>query len=67
MCCRAKGGSKRRLWRKIHIGIDEITLEIRAIEATSSRIGLSWQISLQSPAEQRMRLYSLTYTSGQNI
>ena len=30
---------KRRLWRKIHIGIDEETLEIRAIETTSSRIG----------------------------
>jgi hypothetical protein len=33
------GGSKRRLWRKIHIGIDEETLEIRAIEVTSSSIG----------------------------
>ena len=31
MCCRAKGGPKRRLWRKIHIGIDEQTLEIRAV------------------------------------
>jgi len=36
---RKHGGSKRRLWRKIHIGIDEETLEIRAIEATSSSIG----------------------------
>lgn len=33
------GGPKRRLWRKIHIGIDEQTLEIRAIEVTSSSIG----------------------------
>ena len=33
------GGPKRRLWRKIHIGIDEETLEIRAIEVTSSGIG----------------------------
>ena len=33
------GGPKRRLWRKIHIGIDEQTLEIHAIEVTSSRIG----------------------------
>jgi hypothetical protein len=39
MCCRAKGGSKRRIWRKIHIGIDEETLEVRAIEVTSSNIG----------------------------
>ena len=36
---RKHGGLKRRLWRKIHIGIDEETLEIRAIETTSSRIG----------------------------
>jgi len=34
-----QGGSKRRLWRKIHIGIDEETQEIRAIEVTSSGIG----------------------------
>ena len=36
---RKHGGLKRRLWRKIHIGIDEETFEIRAIEATSSSIG----------------------------
>ena len=32
-------GTKRRIWRKIHIGIDEKTLEIRAAELTSSNIG----------------------------
>jgi hypothetical protein len=36
---RKHGGPKRRLRRKIHIGIDEETLEIRAIEVTSSGIG----------------------------
>jgi hypothetical protein len=36
---RKHGGPKRRLWRKIHIGIDEETLEIRAIEVTGSNIG----------------------------
>lgn len=36
---RKHGGSERRLWRKIHIGIDEQTLEIRAIEVTSSSMG----------------------------
>jgi hypothetical protein len=36
---RKHGGPKRRLWRKIHIGIDEETLEIRAVEVTSSNIG----------------------------
>jgi hypothetical protein len=33
------GGSKRRQWRKIHLGVDEQTLEIRAIEITGSQIG----------------------------
>ena len=36
---RKHGGSKRRLWRKIHLGVDEQTLEIRAIEITRSQIG----------------------------
>lgn len=36
---RKHGGSKRRKWRKIHIGIDEETLEVRAVEVTSSNIG----------------------------
>lgn len=36
---RKHGGSKRRLWRKLHIGIDEETLGVRAIEVTSSAIG----------------------------
>ena len=36
---RKHGGSKRRVWRKIHIGIDETTLEIRAAEFTSSDVG----------------------------
>lgn len=33
------GGSKRRIWRKIHIAVDEQTLEIRAVEVTSGAIG----------------------------
>jgi hypothetical protein len=28
---RKHGGPKRRVWRKIHLGIDEHTLEVRAI------------------------------------
>lgn len=38
---RKHGGPKRRLWRKIHIAVDEETLEIRAVEVTTSRIGCS--------------------------
>ena len=30
---------KRRIWRKIHIGIDEKTLEVRAVEVTTSNVG----------------------------
>ena len=36
---RKHGGSKRRVWRKVHLGIDEKTLEVRAVEFTSSDIG----------------------------
>jgi len=36
---RKHGGSKRRVRRKIHIGIDEQTLEIRAVEFTTSDVG----------------------------
>ncbi len=36
---RKHGGSKRRIWRKIHLGIDEETLEVRAVEVTGSNIG----------------------------
>ena len=32
------GGPKRRVWRKIHLGIDEETLEIRAVKITGSHI-----------------------------
>ena len=33
------GGPKRRIWRKIHIGIDEETLKVRVVEVTTSNIG----------------------------
>ena len=36
---RKHGGTKRRIWRKIHIGIDAQTLEIRAVELTTSNVG----------------------------
>ena len=32
-------GPKRRIWRKVHIGFDEETLEVRAVEITGSYIG----------------------------
>ena len=36
---RKHGRSKRLIWRKIHIGIDEESLEVRAVEVTISNIG----------------------------
>ena len=33
------GPSKPRQWRKVHLGVDADTLEIRAIEVTGSRVG----------------------------
>jgi transposase len=36
---RKHGGAKRREWRKVHLAIDEATMEIRAVEFTDSRIG----------------------------
>ena len=36
---RKHGGAKRRVWRKVHLGIDEKTLEVRAVEVTISNVG----------------------------
>lgn len=37
------GGSKRRLWRKIYIGIDQETLHVGAIETQKHSIKLTGQ------------------------
>ena len=54
---RKHGGSKRRVWRKIHIGIDEKSLEIRAAEFTTSDVGdapMLPELLDQIPAEQEI-------------
>ena len=54
---RKHGGPKRRVWRKIHIGIDEETLEVRAVEVTSSDIGdapMLPELLAQIPADQEI-------------
>lgn len=33
------GAESRRQWRKVHLGIDASTLEIRAMEATDNSVG----------------------------
>jgi len=52
---RKHGGPKRRVWRKIHIGIDEETLEVRAVEATGGNIGdapMLPELLTQIPSDQ---------------
>ena len=36
---RKHGGTKRRVWRKLHLGLDEQTREVWAVEATTSDVG----------------------------
>jgi hypothetical protein len=36
---RKHGVPKRRIWRNIHIGIDEETLEVRAVEVATNNVG----------------------------
>jgi transposase len=54
---RKHGGPKRRVWRKIHLGIDEETLEVRAVEITGSHIGdapVLPDLLSQIPADQEI-------------
>ncbi len=36
---RKHGGAKRRVWRKVHLHIDDATMEVRAVEITGSGVG----------------------------
>ena len=36
---RKHGGAKRRVWRKVHLAVDEATLEVRAVEVTGGGVG----------------------------
>ena len=58
-CARKHGPSKPRQWRKVHLGIDAETLEIRAIEVTGAGVGdapmlpeLLEQIPVDQPVDQ---------------
>ena len=54
---RKHSGTKRRVWRKIHIGIDEQTLEIRAAEFITSDVGdapILPELLDQIPPEQQI-------------
>jgi Transposase DDE domain len=52
---RKHGGPRRRDWRKIHLGINEEALEVRAVEVTSSDVGDAPMLPeplAQTPADQ---------------
>ena len=55
---RKHGASYRRQWRKVHIGIDAETLDIRAIEVTTNAIGdapVLPDLLAQIPADEQIR------------
>ena len=55
------GAEYRRQWRKVHLGIDAETLEIRAIEVTSNRVGDAQvlpDLLNQIPGEERIESVS---------
>lgn len=54
---RKHGGPKGRIWRKIHLGIDAETLEVRAVEITGSNIGdapMLPELLAQIPSDQEI-------------
>lgn len=56
---RKHGASRPRSWRKVHLGIDADTMEVRAIEITGSRIGdgpMLPELLAQIPAEEPIGL-----------
>ena len=56
---RKHGASRPRSWRKVHLGIDAETLEVRAIEITGSRIGdgpMLAELLAQIPPEEPIGL-----------
>ena len=64
---RKHGGSKRRVWCKIHIGIDGKTLEIRAAEVTTSDVGdapMLPELLDQIPPEQEITTVTALLQNG---
>ena len=56
---RKHGASRPRSWRKVHLGIDANTLEVRAIEVTGSRVGdgpMLPELLAQIPPEEAIGL-----------
>ncbi len=51
---RRHGGPKRRVWRKIQIGIDERTVELRAVGITGSHIGDAPVLPDRIPEDQEI-------------
>jgi len=56
---RKHGASRPRAWRKVHLGIDANTMEVRAIEVTGSRVGdgpMLPELLAQIPPEEAIGL-----------
>lgn len=55
--CKKHGAEYRRQWRKVHLGVDAETLEIRAIEVTDNSIGdapMLPELMKQIPASEQV-------------
>ncbi len=53
--CKKHGAERRRQWRKLHIGIDAQTLQVRAISVTSNNVSdtaLVAQLLTQLPQDE---------------
>ena len=57
-------GATRLTWRKVHLAVDEATLEVRAVEFTDSSVGPSRQIASQSPAGRWTRRFCPPFVTG---
>lgn len=69
---RKHGGAKRRIWRKVHIGIDGQTPEVRPVEVMARNEALraskylgrtlwrQWRIPSQKPRRESDELYQAT-------
>ena len=58
---RKHGGARRRVWRKVHLAVDEATLEVRAVEFTDSTVGDAPMLpGLLSQSPQGERIASVT-------
>ena len=64
---RKHGGSKRRIWRKIHIGTDGETLEVRAVEVTTGNGDDAPMLPELDTRNNLPMVADLWFTSGKEV